>query len=190
MTRLNSKSTLLRPVSKELPQSFFNRSADKVARELLGCLLCVKKDGRVSKLAITETESYMGPHDRASHAFKGRTKRTEVMYGAPGTIYIYLIYGIYDMLNIVTGEKDYPAAVLIRAAGEYDGPGKLTQALNITRAFNGKTLEKRTGLWIEYPPEKNRARRVQTIEKTPRVGVTYAKEWANKPLRFILKKRK
>lgn len=124
-----------------LTRSFFKRPAEEVARELLGCTLCVKVEG----IVIHETEAYVGPHDLANHASKGRTPRTDVMFRKAGTIYIYLIYGMYEMLNFVTGEVDYPAAVLIREVGEYTGPGKLTKALHITRAINGKMLEKRRG---------------------------------------------
>src|SRR5690606_21154298 len=101
-----------------IPIEFFNRDAEVVARELLGKFLIVKQGDCKLEFMIKETEAYVGPHDLACHASKGKTKRTEVMYGEAGTIYMYLIYGMYWMLNIVTGERDYPAAVLIRSAGE------------------------------------------------------------------------
>jgi DNA-3-methyladenine glycosylase len=157
-----------------LKNSFFNREADIVAEDLIGCFLCTKK----GRYEITETEAYMGPDDLASHASGGRTKRNEAMYGNPGTIYIYLVYGMYNMLNIVTGEKDYPAAVLIRGAGEYDGPGKLTRGLGITRGLNGSKLGER--IWIEEKKEKPKE-----IKRTPRIGVSYAGKWKNRKLRFI-----
>lgn len=166
-----------------LTQSFFNRSADVVARELLGCLLCVKVNGKTLRFEIKETEAYVGPHDLANHASKGRTPRTDVMFRKAGTIYVYLIYGMYEMLNFVTGEKDYPAAVLIRGAGEYNGPGKLTKALNITREVNGKMLGKATGVWVESRP---RLVFEKDIVTAPRIGVAYAKEWAYAELRFLL----
>lgn len=169
-------------MSSILTHTFFNRPADTVAQELLGCSICVRRNGKIERYTITETEAYMGPHDLASHASKGRTNRTDVMFRAPGTIYVYLVYGIYDMLNIVTGDEGYPAAVLIRGAGIHDGPGKLTKALSITRALNGKMLDKKTGLWIERP----KTQKGFTITQTPRIGVSYAKEWAKKELRFVM----
>ncbi|MEX2405670.1 MAG: DNA-3-methyladenine glycosylase [Candidatus Paceibacterota bacterium] len=164
-----------------LGKEWFNRDAEKVAQELLGkYLIC----GNIA-LPITETEAYVGPQDLASHASKGRTKRTEVMFGPPGHWYIYLIYGMYNMLNIVTREKDYPAAVLIRGAGDYDGPGKLTKALGIDRKFNTQEATSESGLWVE-----DRGMRVENkdIERTSRIGVGYAKEWSTKPFRYVLKK--
>lgn len=166
-----------------LTQKFFNKPADEVARALIGCLLCVQTQGEVVRLPITETEAYMGPHDLACHASKGRTVRTETMFMGPGTIYVYLIYGMYDMLNIVTGEEGYPAAVLIRGAGVHDGPGKLTKALGITRTFNAMKLGRNTGVWIEQGDEVP----AQHILNTPRIGVAYAGAWAHKKLRFVLK---
>jgi DNA-3-methyladenine glycosylase len=167
-----------------LTHSFFNRPAEEVARDLLGCALCVNINGKVHRHVIHETEAYIGPHDLASHASKGRTPRTDMMFRKAGTIYIYLIYGMYEMLNFVTGEVDYPAAVLIRGAGEYTGPGKLTKALTITRALNGKMVGKTTGLWVE---ERTEVIPNTHIVCTSRIGVAYAKEWAHKELRFILK---
>jgi len=171
-----------------LNKNFFNRSANSVAHELVGCNLCLRKGRKIVRHTIYETEAYMGPHDLACHASKGRTKRTEVMYQKAGTIYVYLIYGMYFMLNIVTGEKDFPAAVLIRGVGAFDGPGKLTKALSIGMKFNALSLGKSTGMWIERPSgvaiDKRR------IYTTPRIGVAYANEWAKKKLRFVLKSSK
>jgi DNA-3-methyladenine glycosylase len=98
-------------------------------------------------------------------------------------MYVYLIYGMYPMLNIVTGEKEYPAAVLIRGAGPYDGPGKLTKALNITLEYNGEKLGRTIGIWIERPKKKQ----VVKVQATPRIGVGYAGVWAEKRLRFVQK---
>ena len=169
---------------RRLTKEFFNRPADVVARELLGCLLCVKTEEGTTRHRLTETEAYMGPHDLASHASRGRTTRTETMYREAGVLYIYFIYGMYDMLNIVTGEKEYPAAVLIRGAGDHTGPGKLTKSLGITRALNGLPLGVRTGVWIESRESPVRSK---DVIRTPRIGVGYAKHWAKKPLRFVLK---
>lgn len=135
---------------------------------------------------ITETEAYTGENDRACHAFKGRTKRTEVLYGKAGHWYVYLIYGIYDMLNIVTEQEGFPSAVLIRGIEGYSGPGKLTKGLGITRVYNTLSAHKKTGLWIE---DRGVSIESNNILITPRIGVEYAgEEWAMKPYRFVLNK--
>jgi len=173
-------------MNKLLPHSFFDRPAEVVAKDLLGCTLCVRRDGSVERYCIHETEAYVGPYDLANHASKGKTQRTEVMYRKAGTIYVYLIYGMYNMFNIVTGEEEYPAAVLIRGAGPHDGPGKLTKALGIDRSIHGMTLGKKNGIWIE---ERTCEVCSSDILATPRIGVAYAKEWATKELRFVLTKK-
>lgn len=168
---------------QKLTKDYFDRPADVVARALLGCTLCVKQGRRTVRVVINETEAYMGSEDLACHAAKGRTPRTEIMFREAGTIYVYLVYGMYDMLNVVTGPRGHPAAVLIRGAGQYDGPGKLTKALNITRAHNGASLGGQSGLWIETRKGTVDATH---INATPRIGVSYAREWADAKLRFIL----
>lgn len=169
-----------------LTTDFFEQKTNTVARDLLGQNLCLKnKTGGILRLPITETEAYLGPHDLACHSSKGKTKRTEVMYGPPGTIYVYLIYGMYHMLNIVTEEIEYPSAVLIRGAGKYDGPGKLTRALGIDKNYNGLMQGKESGLWIESVITSMQSRK--NIVTTPRIGVAYAGEWAQKELRFVLR---
>lgn len=133
---------------------------------------------------ITETEAYDGPDDRASHASRGRTARTEAMFGSPGRFYVYLCYGLHFMLNIVTGPEDYPAAVLIRGVLGFNGPGKLTHALKIDKNLNAQRASVRSGLWFE---DRGFAVEKSFIEKTPRVGVAYAGPvWSQKPYRFIL----
>jgi len=136
---------------------------------------------------ITETEAYDGERDLACHASKGRTKRTEIMFGPAGYWYVYFVYGVYDMLNIVTGPKGYPSAVLIRACQgktlPLSGPGKLTRELRITRALNGKPASKSSGLWIEDRCDEATPHR---ILRTPRIGVHYAGKWAKKPWRYVL----
>ena len=129
---------------KKLPYEFYHRPCLDVARELVGKVL-VHGDLR---LRITETEAYCGEADTACHAHKGRTQRTEVMYGPAGTIYIYLCYGMHWMLNIVTGEKDHPEAVLIRACLEAPGPGRLTKKLGITGQLNNSSVVSSDVLWI------------------------------------------
>src|SRR6185436_20546414 len=122
-------------MKKVLARKFFERNALTVARELLGKYLVRKVGQKTVAYKITEVEAYIGPHDLASHASKGRTKRTEVMFGHPGHWYVYLIYGMYEMLNIVTDKFNYPSAVLIRGVEGVSGPGRLTKTLKITRAL-------------------------------------------------------
>jgi DNA-3-methyladenine glycosylase len=168
-----------------LPRAFYARNAEAVARELLGAVLVHSREGLEQRVRLTETEAYLGTHDLACHASKGRTQRTEVMFGEAGHAYVYLIYGMYDMLNIVTGETGEAQAVLIRAAeplqnvsGKTDGPGKLTRALGITRkGHNGMDLCG-SELYLE-PDQPPRA-----VVTTPRVGVAYAGDWKDAPLRF------
>lgn len=129
---------------ERLSYSFFHRPCLEVARDLVGKLLI--HNGQA--LRISETEAYCGESDTACHAHKGRTKRTEVMYADAGTIYIYLCYGMHWMLNIVTGEKEQPEAVLIRACLEAPGPGRLTKKLGITCQLNGTSAVTSDSLWI------------------------------------------
>ena len=167
-----------------LTSAFFNRDALMVARELLGCALVVRRGGSLQKSMITETEAYVGPHDLASHAARGRTERTEVMFGPPGTLYVYFVYGIHWMLNVVTGPPGYPAAVLIRGVAEITGPGRLTKALRIDGRFNGLAAEKQTGLWFE----ERAGARAPRIARSARIGVAYAGPvWSQKEYRFTLK---
>lgn len=165
-----------------LKPAFFERDVLRVAEDLLGAHLVRRVRGKEVRHVITEVEAYDGIDDKACHASKGRTPRTEVMFGPAGHWYVYLCYGMYDMLNIVTGQEGYPAAVLIRGTREVNGPGRLTKALGITRALNGQSADKQSGLWIERSgirmPKKE-------IVRTPRIGVGYAGEWARKPWRFV-----
>ena len=168
-----------------LEQDFYARDAESVARDLLGCHLLVASEDRVTRSRIVETEAYLGETDLGCHASKGRTGRTEVMFGAPGVAYVYLIYGMYDMFNIVTDEVDSAHAVLVRAVEPLsegitntDGPGKLTRALGITRAHNKVPLFG-PELWLEAGTSP------ANITVTPRIGIDYAKEWKDAPLRFF-----
>ncbi len=125
---------------------FLNKNTLWVAKNLLGKFLCRRlKSGRIISSMITETEAYRGFDDKASHVSKGRTKRTEVMFAPAGAIYVYLIYGMYHCLNIVTEKKDYPAAVLIRGVDGANGPGRVCKYFNINRDLNGKNLGKSFG---------------------------------------------
>jgi DNA-3-methyladenine glycosylase len=165
-----------------LASTFFNRPTLDVARDLLSCRLCRVVDGEVLSWQVTETEAYDGPDDRACHAHKGRTGRTEVMFGPAGNWYVYLCYGVHWMLNIVTGPVDYPAAVLIRGAGELHGPGRLTKAMGITGTLNRKPAIPSTDLWVEA----GEPIAAGSIVTTPRIGVHYAgPDWAKRHYRFI-----
>ena len=166
-----------------LPSAFFARRADSVARDLLGCWLVVQSPaGRVQRHAIFETEAYMGPQDLACHGRTGPTARNQTMFGPAGHWYVYLCYGMHWMLNIVTGREGLPAAVLIRGAGEATGPGRLTKALGVDRQHDGRWSCRASGLWLEAGVNVPR----RLIERTPRIGVDYAGEWAVKPLRYVV----
>ena len=134
---------------------------------------------------ITETEAYHGFNDLGSHARRGKTARNAPMFMGAGTLYVYFTYGMHWMLNIVTEKEEYPAAVLIRAAGDIVGPARLTKALHIDKTFTGKPLGKKTGLWIE---DKGMRVRPKDSIKTPRIGIPYAGIYKDKPWRFVLKK--
>jgi len=165
-------------------RDFFMRDVLDVAPDLLGKYLVRKlDDGQIKKYIITEVEAYRGQEDLACHASKGRTSRTEIMYHNGGYIYVYLIYGMYWMLNFVTSLKDIPQAVLIRGIEGYDGPGKLTKALKIDKSFYGKDLTSNNKLWVEY----GQGISPKNIKKTPRIGIDYAGEiYKNKLWRFVL----
>jgi DNA-3-methyladenine glycosylase len=190
-----------------LTKEFFNRPALVVAEELLGKYLVRKIRGKDTALMITEVEAYDGFDDKASHAYRGETERNRIMFGEAGRWYVYLIYGMHDMLNIVTSKINHPAAVLIRGAclvsskkplvsaesliwTSYgiDGPGKLTKFLKINRRLNGKSATRKSGLWIE---ERGVKISKKWIKRTPRIGVHYAGGiWSKKLYRFVLIKNK
>ncbi len=152
-----------------LNEAFFRRDCPTVARDLVGKVLVMNRYGTAHRLRITETEAYCGEADTACHAHKGRTRRTEVLYGPPGTIYVYLCYGVHWLLNLVTGEEGSPQAVLIRACQDAAGPGKLTKALGITGDLNrGSVLRVDSPLWVE---DDGHACAVRTDQ---RVGIGYA----------------
>ena len=176
-------------MKKVLGKEFFSSGALIVAKNLLGKYLVRKLNGKEIALKITEVEAYDGFKDKASHTYKGKTKRNEIMFGEAGYWYVYLCYGAHNMLNIVVDKKHYPAAVLIRGAGDFNGPGKLTKHLKITRKLNKTKAEKKSVLWIEDRGEKvSSASRRSKIITTPRIGVNYAGPiWSKKHYRFILK---
>jgi len=156
-----------------------------VARSLLGKHLVRRRPGgRVDAWRITEVEAYDGEADLACHARAGRTRRTAVLYGAAGVWYVYLCYGMHEMLNLVVGPRDWPAAVLIRGVEGISGPGRLTKTLRIDRRLNAARAARASGLWIEERDPPGPARRVRA---TPRIGVNYAGPvWAKKRWRFVL----
>jgi DNA-3-methyladenine glycosylase len=168
-----------------LPRSYFNRPTLLVARSLLGKYLVRQNGSGTMAGKIVEVEAYVGPHDLACHASKGRTPRTEVLFGPPGISYVYMIYGMYHCLNVVTQKAEYPAAVLIRAVEVeghlIDGPGRLCRAFSIDRSLNRIDMTTREHLWFE-----DRGTKIprQKIAALPRIGVDYAREWAGKPYRF------
>jgi DNA-3-methyladenine glycosylase len=187
-------------VPLKLPRSFYEQSTVDVAKMLLGKFLVRKHPDGDSIGRIVETEAYVGPQDLACHAAKGRTKRTEVMFGPPGHAYVYFIYGFYNMLNLVTEARDYPAAVLIRAVEPVtgielmkqrrrndelgnlaSGPGKLCQAFAIDRSLNGADVSGKI-LYVE-----DRGAPAPKIVSTARIGVNYAGKWKDKRLRFLVR---
>lgn len=169
-------------MSDILEKEFFLQPAERVALGLLESDIVRKVDGKEIRLPVNEVEVYEGFEDKASHASRGKTERNKVMFEEGGIFYVYLVYGMHFMLNVVTGEKDYPAAILIRGAGEFDGPGKLTKALQIDMSLNGCSVDKKSGLWFE----KRDVDKSAVVERLPRIGVDYAGEWAEKPYRFVL----
>jgi DNA-3-methyladenine glycosylase len=183
--RIKRPATDLDP--SRLGPNFFKHDARKVAHELIGTYLVCRRADTVLMNKITETEAYVGPHDLACHASRGRTARTEAMFGPPGTFYVYLVYGLHWMLNVVTGPVGYPAAVLIRSLGATAGPGRLTALLGITGVLNGKTADEETGVW--FSGHKKFAQ--LAIIRTRRIGVEYAGPvWSAKKYRFVMKKER
>ncbi len=166
-----------------LKRSFYNRNTIQVAKNLLGCVLIRKFKNKIIKVIITETEAYRGFHDLASHAHKGKTERNKIMFDKAGQAYVYFIYGMHWMLNIVTEKKNFPAAVLIRGGdllnekGEMikklNGPAKLTKTLKINGKLNGLDITKKSVFWIERGDLKKKK-----IIKSKRIGVDYAKHSA------------
>ena len=170
-----------------LGASFFDRPTLIVAEDLIGKFLVRSVSGKTVALMITEAEAYDGFEDKASHASRGQTPRNTPMFGKPGTIYVYFTYGMHWMLNIVCGKEKYPAAALIRGVEGTNGPARLTKAFGIDKKLNNIPLSKKSGLWVE---DRGIKFSKVDIKRTGRVGVDYAGEWAKKPWRFVLKKRK
>lgn len=176
---------------KKLPRSFYDRNTIIVARELLGKYLIHRVDAveRIGK--IVEVEAYLGPHDLAAHSAKGLTPRTKVMFGPPGHSYVYLIYGMYYCMNVVTEQEGHASAVLLRALEPIQniekrtqGPGLLCRAMDIDKKLHGHDLLS-DDFFIADPKSKSKSK-FNIIER-PRIGVAYSGEWAKKLLRFYIK---
>ena len=173
---------------QKLPRSFYERDTTWVARELLGKWL-VRRIGGVARVGkIVETEAYLGPHDLASHSARGRTARTEIMFGPPGHAYVYFIYGMHFCLNAVTEPAGHGSAVLLRAlepvanlAGRTGGPALLCRAMQVDKKLNGHDLLS-DDLFIAEPDTAERF----IVAKSPRIGVAYARHWARRHLRFYI----
>lgn len=166
---------------RKLTRDLYKRDVLELAPDLLGRELVHRSpDGVVRGYTIMETEAYRGEDDLACHASRGRTKRTEIMYQHGGMVYMYLIYGMYWMFNIVSGPKEVPQAVLLRGIEGWDGPGKLTRELELDRSYYGEDLVVSDRIWVSE--RKGRGK----IQTGPRINIDYAGTlWKNKPWRYI-----
>ncbi|WP_029905058.1 DNA-3-methyladenine glycosylase [Prevotella sp. 10(H)] len=171
-------------MANKLTEKFFQRDVLDVAPDLLGKILVRQfENGEKRRYRITDVEAYRGEEDKACHASRGRTAHTEVLYSKGGTIYVYLIYGIYWLLNIETGDKDCPQGVMIRAVEGIYGPGRVGRALKLDKSFRGESIEKNDRMWIEDSDEK------PEYITAPRIGIDYAQEWKDIEWRFIVKEK-
>lgn len=166
---------------KRLQRDFYTRDVLDVAPDLLSKILAIRlTDGNITRFIVSETEAYRGAEDLACHACKGRTRRTEIMFHEGGRLYVYLVYGMHWMLNVVTGKMDKPQAVLIRGLENCKGPGRITGRLGIDRTFYGEDLVSSERIWFE---ESGVA---PVIKTSTRIGIDYAGEyWKTKPWRFF-----
>ena len=174
---------------RKLPRAFYDRDTIEVAHELLGkCVVHVS--GGVRRVGrIVEAEAYLGPHDLAAHSAKGLTPRTKTMFGPPGHAYVYLIYGMYHCMNVVTQAEGTASAVLLRALEPVEnieartqGPGLLCRAMHIDRRLYGHDL-----LSDDFHIADDGYPRRFAIVKRPRIGVDYAGRWARRLLRFYIR---
>lgn len=165
-----------------LSKQFFTRDVLEVAPEIPGKFMVIRlPDTTFGRFKVTDVEAYRGIEDKACHASKGRTNRTEIMFHEGGRIYVYLIYGVYWMLNIVTGKINEPQAVLIRGLDKYPGPGKLSKSLGIDSSYYGEDISTSERIWFED------AGLLPVISTGPRIGINYAgKYWTSKPWRFFI----
>lgn len=165
----------------KLQSAFYRQGAETLAPALLGKFLCRRLGGKLLRYRITETEAYCGEHDTACHAHRGKTPRNSVMYETGGTAYIYLCYGIHNLLNVVAGGINEPEAALIRGVEGFTGPGRLTKAMGIDRSLNGADLTTCGELWLEDGERL-------PYTAAPRVGIDYASDADKARLwRFIAK---
>jgi DNA-3-methyladenine glycosylase len=167
---------------RKLQRDFFARDVLDVAPDLLSKILTIRSEnGMIRGFSISETEAYRGSDDKACHASRGRTPRTDIMYREGGRLYVYFVYGMYWMLNIVTGAENDPQAVLIRGLENCNGPGRVTMLLGIDRSFYGEDLLTSKRIWIEDQG-------IIPVYKTgPRVGINYAGEpWKSKLWRYFI----
>jgi DNA-3-methyladenine glycosylase len=189
-------------MTARLPRDFFAEDARTLARRLLGCVLTRVIDGERVAGIIVETEAYLGVRDAASHAFRGRrTPRNESMYARPGTLYVYFTYGMHHCCNVVCAAEGDPQAVLIRALEPLEGlermrdarggrgrlcsgPARLCQALSIDRGLDGEDLVRSARVFVESPPV---GLRLGPVGRSPRIGVGYAGDWAQRPLRWFIR---
>lgn len=167
-----------------LEEEFFNRDALTVAPELVGKIIVRRlDDGTEISERIAEVEVYRGVEDKACHASKGRTNRTEILYGESGFIYVYLCYGIHWLMNVITGEKEQPQCILIRCGDVHNGPAKLTKYLQIDGSFNGERICGNNRIWIEDDGKR------PEIRTASRVGIDYAGDyWRDIKWRYIAEK--
>ncbi len=175
---------------RKLSRAFYDRDTILVARELLGKHLIHVCNGGERVGRIVEVEAYLGPHDLAAHSARGLTERTKVMFGPPGHAYVYMIYGMYYCMNVVTEREGHASAVLLRAVepvqnvhGRTQGPGLLCKAMGIDQRLNAHDLVS-DDFYIAAPP----IGKPLTIVKRPRIGVEYAGRWAKRHLRFYVKR--
>ncbi len=180
-------------------RDWFDRSAAEVAPEPLGAFLV--HDTPAGRIAgrLVEVEAYLGPEDLAAHSSRGETPRNAVMFGLPGHLYVYLVYGMHHCVNVVCGPGSKPEAVLLRGAELVEGeelarirrgdvpaerlaagPGNLGAAFDIDRRLNGADL-------LAGPVRLERGTRPEAIDRTPRIGVDYAGEWTDRPLRYLIR---
>jgi len=169
---------------QRIGRTIFLGDAVTVAQTVTGMDIVINTGEGTGRYMITETEAYLGDTDKACHASKGRTRRTEPMFMEGGHLYIYLVYGMHWMMNVVTGPADSPQAVLIRGVRPFTGPGRVTRGLGIDGSFNREDLTMSQRIWIEdngFRPD---------LTAGPRVGINYAGEpWVSKPWRFMIKNK-
>lgn len=168
---------------RKLDKSFFIQDAFDIAPKLIGQYLVRNISGEIRKYQITEIEIYYGEKDTACHARFGKTARSKTLYESGGTLYIYLCYGLHYLMNIVTGKKDDPQAILIRGIEGFNGPGNLTKQLQIDKTLNEKDATISNQLWFESDGKKH------IYTTTSRIGINYAKEpYKSIKWRFLLNK--